>query len=70
MTRMSWPNRITVGRILLIAPFVTCLLYIPVVPGARWFAVAIFVTMALSDVLGPWLMSAKVAALLDAYEGT
>lgn len=55
MSRMSWPNRITIGRILLIAPFVICLLYVPVVPSARLAAVGIFVAMAVSDFLDGYL---------------
>ena len=40
MSRMSWPNRITIGRILLIAPFVICLMNLGEWPVARWVAIA------------------------------
>ena len=55
MSRMSWPNRITIARILLIAPFVICLLNVRTMPGARWAALAIFVVMALSDAFDGFL---------------
>ena len=53
---LTWANRITILRILLIAPFVSCMLNIndPGFTGhtrlvIRWSAVAIFILMALSD---------------------
>jgi len=53
---LTWANRITILRILLIAPFISCMLNIND-PGftshtrflIRWSAVAIFILMALSD---------------------
>lgn len=54
---LGWPNRITIGRILLIGPFVVCLInqtnqgyeYL------RWVAIGIFAAMAVSDMLDGWL---------------
>lgn len=56
--RLSWPNRITLMRILLIAPYVIAMLYMndPVFrPFARYVALAIFVVMAASDALDGYL---------------
>jgi len=56
--RMSWPNRITLGRILLTAPFVIAMLHIndpEYVPWARYAALAIFVAIAASDALDGYL---------------
>jgi cardiolipin synthase len=53
---LTWANRITILRILLIAPFISCLLNInaPEFTGhtrflIRWSAVVIFIVMAVSD---------------------
>lgn len=54
---LGWPNRITIGRILLIAPFVVCLLNQDK-PGGEWFrwvAIAVFALMAISDFLDGYL---------------
>ena len=69
--RMSWPNRITVGRILLIVPFVIAMLHVnePVESGRaawpRYWALLIFLVMALSDAADGWLArrSQSVTAL-------
>jgi len=56
--RMSWPNRITLTRILLIAPYVIAILHMndPAFrPFARYVALAIFVVMAVSDALDGYL---------------
>jgi len=56
--RMSWPNRITVARILLILPFVVAMLQInrpEYQPWARYLALLIFLLMALSDGLDGYL---------------
>jgi len=60
MYKISWPNRITITRILLIAPFVVALLHLqnpdPVRREcARWGGIAIFVLMAISDGLDGYL---------------
>lgn len=58
MHRMSWPNRITITRIVLIAPFVVALIQLqdPVWGGvARWSALATFALMAVSDGLDGYL---------------
>lgn len=56
MTWLTWPNRITLARILLIAPFVICVLQISA-GGTKWrhAALALFVLMAISDVLDGFL---------------
>ncbi len=55
MNQLSWPNRVTLTRILLIAPFVTALLSLRESAWARWFALAMFFLMAVSDALDGWL---------------
>ena len=58
MAKLSWPNRVTITRVLLIVPFVLLLLYQnrPGYDGlARYLAMAIFVAMALSDALDGYL---------------
>ncbi len=58
MLPLTWPNRITILRILMIGPFVVALLNVQE-PGyedlARWAALGIFVLMALSDGLDGYL---------------
>jgi len=56
--RMSWPNRITLGRIFLIGPFVIAMLNInepQYQPWARYGALAVFVIIAVSDGLDGFL---------------
>ena len=56
--RMSWPNRITIARILLIVPFVIAMLHINdpgYKPWARYVALAIFIAMSLSDAMDSFL---------------
>jgi len=55
MAKLSWPNRITVTRILLIGPFVLCLLHLQEERWTRHVAAAIFLVMAASDALDGWL---------------
>ena len=54
---MGWPNRITLGRLLSIAPFVACLLNLdrPDQTWVRWAALGIFALMAFSDLLDGYL---------------
>lgn len=54
---MGWPNRITLGRLLAIGPFVVCLLNLDQADRAwvRWAAVVIFALMAFSDLLDGYL---------------
>jgi len=49
--RLNWPNRISLARLLLIGPFVVCLLNMrqPHLAWLRWAAVGIFGLMAISD---------------------
>ena len=56
--KMSWPNRITVARIMLIVPFVIAMLYLNApdyIPWARYAALAAFIIMAASDALDGYL---------------
>lgn len=58
ITKLSWPNRITISRILLVAPFVLCLLHLQDQgwhPWARITALVIFGIMAISDGLDGYL---------------
>jgi len=58
MARLSWPNRLTLARLLLVAPFVICLLNLQdpnYGPLVRWAAITIFVGMSLTDVLDGFL---------------
>ena len=56
MTWLNWPNRITIGRIILIAPLVICLLNINTGwTGWRYLAMALFALMAFSDALDGFL---------------
>ena len=56
MYRISWPNRITLARILLVGPFVVALLHLQDWgEPARWGALAIFAVMAISDGLDGFL---------------
>jgi CDP-diacylglycerol--glycerol-3-phosphate 3-phosphatidyltransferase len=55
--QLGWPNRITIIRMLLIGPFVVCLLELdtPDRTWLRWLAIGFFGAMALSDVLDGYL---------------
>ena len=56
--KLSWPNRITITRILLIVPFVIAMLNVndpQCGDMSRHIAVAIFFVMAISDFLDGWL---------------
>ncbi len=75
--RLSWPTRITLLRILLIVPFVSCMLNINDTSLSettrtllRYGAVAIYVVMAVSDGLDGYLarrlkQTTKLGAFLD-----
>jgi len=73
MTKLSWPNRITITRILLIAPFVVCLLHLqdPLYGSwPRYAALAVFALMAISDGLDGYLarrlqQRTRLGAFLD-----
>ena len=58
VANISWPNRVTITRVLLIVPFVLLLLY-QNKPGydglARYLAVGVFAIMAFSDALDGYL---------------
>lgn len=56
--RMSWPNRITLARIMLIVPFVIVMLHVndpAYIPWARYGALFMFLVMAVSDALDGYL---------------
>jgi cardiolipin synthase len=75
--KLNWANRFTILRILLIAPFVSCMLQIndPALDGhirhlIRYSAVAIFFLMAISDGIDGYLarkngQSTKLGSFLD-----
>ena len=58
MYRVSWPNRITIARILLVGPFVVALLHLQDAvwhEWARYWALLTFALMAISDGLDGYL---------------
>src|SRR3989304_193707 len=56
MAWLNWPNRITISRIVLVVPFVICLLNLNEPwPGWRYLALALFVVMGFSDALDGFL---------------
>jgi cardiolipin synthase len=75
--RLSWPTRITLVRILLIVPFIGCMLntHDPDLSQAtrnllRYISIAVFVSMAISDALDGYLARhrhqvTKLGAFLD-----
>jgi cardiolipin synthase len=72
---LSWPTRITLVRILLIVPFVDCMLstHDPQLDGAsqnllRYAAIALFVLMAVSDAVdGYWARHRKQITKLGTF---
>ncbi len=67
---LNWPNRITIGRLVLVAPFVWLLINQQKMDFARHAALVIFVVMAVSDMLDGLLarrLNAKtrLGAILD-----
>ncbi len=54
-SRLSWPNRVTLLRLLLIIPFVVSVMSVQEHDYARWIACGLFLLMALSDALDGWL---------------
>jgi cardiolipin synthase len=67
MMKLNWANRITILRVLLIVPFVSCMLKIndtkldpeALRDVARYVAFAIFMTMAFSDAFDGYLARSK-----------
>lgn len=50
MSRLNWPNRITIGRIVLVVPFVICLLNLNADDATwRYVGLTLFLVMALGD---------------------
>lgn len=67
---MSWPNRISLLRLLLVAPFVVLIMNYHAWPWARQLALAIFVVMVLSDFIDGVLarrlnQKTRLGAILD-----
>lgn len=67
---LSWPNRISLLRLLLVAPFVLLLLYQRVLPWGRYAALATFVVMGISDLIDGLLARrltcrTRLGAILD-----
>ena len=46
---MSWPNRITVFRLLLVTPFILLLLYASQSPGCRYGAIGVMILIGVLD---------------------
>jgi cardiolipin synthase len=73
--RLSWPTRITLGRILLIAPFIVCMLSMndpqltaPEQGLLRHVAIGLFFLMAISDAVdGYWARHRKQITRLGAF---
>jgi len=67
---LSWPNRISLLRLLLVGPFIVLLLNQPAWPRARHAALAIFLVMAFSDMADGMLarrlnQKSRLGAILD-----
>jgi len=67
---LSWPNRLTMLRLLLVAPFVVLMKHQQVRPPLRHLALGIFLFMALSDLVDGFLArrlgsSGRLGAILD-----
>ncbi len=67
---LSWPNRITLVRVALIAPFVVLMQYQQEEPLYRYLALVIFTVMGLSDALDGYLarrlnMKSRLGAIMD-----
>ena len=67
---LSWPNRITLMRLLLVAPFVVLVQQHHARPVFRHLALGIFLVMAVSDVLDGYLArrtghTSRLGAILD-----
>jgi CDP-diacylglycerol--glycerol-3-phosphate 3-phosphatidyltransferase len=67
---LSWPNRISLLRLLLVAPFVVLIMNYHAWPWARQLALAIFVVMVLSDFIDGVLarrlnQKTRLGAILD-----
>jgi cardiolipin synthase len=73
MKTLNWANRITLGRLLLILPFVACMVHINEEKNGdllRHLSLGMFVLMAISDGIDGWLarsrgQTTKLGAFLD-----
>ncbi|HSV27187.1 MAG TPA: CDP-alcohol phosphatidyltransferase family protein, partial [Sedimentisphaerales bacterium] len=62
MKSLNWANRITLARLLLILPFVACMMHINAGDRGdvlRYLSLAIFVSMAVSDAIDGWLARSR-----------
>jgi len=55
MTWLTWPNRISIARILLVVPLVVCLLNLGDWPPARRWALGLFCLLTFGDALDGYL---------------
>lgn len=67
---LSWPNRLTMLRLLLVAPFVVLMQHQQRQPALRYLALGIFLFMAFSDLADGFLArrlgsSSRLGAILD-----
>lgn len=67
---LNWPNRISLLRLLLVAPFIILLLHQQAQPTYRYFALGIFVIMGVSDGIDGFLArrmgcKTRLGAILD-----
>ncbi len=67
---LSWPNRISLMRLLLVAPFVVLMLHQQERPLCRYLALGIFLVMAFSDLADGFLArrlgrTSRLGAILD-----
>ena len=70
--KLNWPNRISIARLLFVAPFVVLVMNQndPDWPWARYAALGVFVLMAMSDAVDGFLarrlkVSTRLGAILD-----
>ena len=67
---LNWANRFTILRILLIVPFVSCMLKIndpELGKTMRYIAIAVYLFMAISDGIDGYLARAKKWPLSSAH---
>lgn len=67
---LNWPNRISIMRLMLVAPFVVAMQYQQQYGDARYAAIALFVAMGVSDALDGFLarrmgLRSRLGAILD-----
>jgi len=67
---LSWPNRISLMRLMMVAPFVVLLMHHQAQPVYRYLALGIFIVMGFSDILDGYLArrldcKTRLGAILD-----